>query len=341
MGRKNKTIKLPVITGLIFVLFGITFWIISKLYCDFLKYPLLIEFLKNLGQSLLCLGTLTILVDIPDWRKYFGERLKEIVIDRTYLNTLNDVELSSIQVDIFKSIYKHSDLEKEGSFMKYMQTSIQYLVDSSYRENVFSNIKVEIDGSGNSTFSEHITYSLREVGGKMIDKIEWTWAKGEIEQANYYKVALKCPNDREINKDKCTCKDPSKCKNGKIEISGTEIENYRIEDIKNDGYKIYLKDLVATHDGIQVTVELGYTLKKNRMYFWSMVEPSKVVKINVDFPSNYDLDTFIGGLSGDEFIDSKNENSHTYNFSRDGWMLPRAGIALSFYEKQKVPNTNS
>jgi len=329
-----KKMKTPVISGLIFILLGVLLWVLAKLFVGIIIFPIIIDFLKNMGQALMCLGTITMLVDFPDWKNYFGDRLKDIVIKRKYLETLNKDELASMQIDIYKSIYKHSDLEKEDSFLRYLQSDIQHLIDSSYREHVSANIKVEESGD-DDIYTEKLSYTLRKVGGKIIDKIEWTWQEGELTHLDY-NILLKCPN-KTLNKQFCTCKDFDNCDKGFKRVA---VEEFFKENKKDNskGYIVPLKDFVLLHDGIQVLLELKYSVGKNRMATWSMVEPSKDVSINLTYPSKYNLDSFVGGLNRQEYILSEN-NDNTYYFFREGWMLPRAGVSFSFYDKQKTaPN---
>ena len=54
---------------------------------------LIFSFFELLGFTIFTSGIFTILFQLPDWRKYFEERLKGIILEQDYLNSLDSNSL--------------------------------------------------------------------------------------------------------------------------------------------------------------------------------------------------------------------------------------------------------
>jgi len=186
---KILRIDTPTISGIIFILVGVIIWFIGN-STVIVDYPNLSTFSSDLGLTLIGLGIITILVDLPDWRNYFGERLKEIVLERKYLDNLSDRELMAVQRNILKSRYKESGIDKEGSFLNFMQGSIEHLINSPYREHIASNCNIIDQGDGLLYYKEKMSYTLKSVGANKINKVQWIWRKDEIIETKKFKCIL-------------------------------------------------------------------------------------------------------------------------------------------------------
>lgn len=351
-----KSSIMPKLTAALFVLGGITLWFFfnGKIRNASLGQSIILfDFFKSLGLTVISLGAITFIIDLPDWRMYFGERLKEIVIDRKYLTSLNKEELTQLQVDIYKALYSDTDVDKEDSFLDYMQNNIQDLINSPYREHVSSSCCINPDDSSGNVLSykEKLSYTLRTVGQKNISDIVWTWEEGELIGDAKLRVTFKCPyftsDETCIIKGK-GCKGKRNCKKGLVvvtprmsKISNTSTtdnqidQSIKVKDKKNIHKEYGFKDKIANHiivsDKLQVLLELEYKKSAHNMYAWGMAYPTKEVSLNLVFPKEYDVERFVGGLYEHEYIYKKNENSVI--FLRSGWMLPSDGIAFMFFKK--------
>lgn len=325
--KKEKT---PIISGILFILVGlcmsIYFYKRSIVVGD-LDFTTVCDFAFNLGTTLIGLGVITIVIDMPDWRKYFGDRVKEIVVDRKYINSLNENELTQLQVDIYKSLYKNTDIEKEDSFLQYMQNNIQGLISSPYREHVSSSCVISDCDDEMFLYKEKLSYTLRTMGRDQINDIVWLWTKNEIRGEASFIMTLKCPDFGNCSNKNCIGK--SKCLDGKYTI------NLKQQVFGNE---VGFKDKIANHvnlvDKLQVFLELEYKMKKNKLYTWKMANPTKDISINIIIPSTYEVDYFVGGLYEHEYIYRHNEDDNSIYFIRDGWMLPSDGLSFLFYKKQ-------
>lgn len=328
--------KTPLISGIYFILGGIIFWLVGD-NVDKNIYPHWNSFITGLSYTIIALGIISSMIDLPDWKNYFGERLKEIVLDRKYLENLNDSELIGVQREILKSRYKEYDIDKDGSFLNFMQESIEKLINSPYREHVASSCHISEHEPGILYYKEKMSYTLKSVGkdtlksgGKnRIENVIWTWRKDEIIEAKKFKCTLKCPK---YNEDwtNCTCPEDKRCENGFREILNAESKQIAKDEV---GYVIDIKDYMEPVDGVQVFVELEFLMSENRLYSWTMAYPSKDINISLIYPSNYDVDRFIGGLDESQYYISTDFHENTIYFVREGWMLPTSGITFSINKK--------
>jgi hypothetical protein len=320
-----KNFKTPLVTGIIFVLGGTFIWHLSTLSGTFSQSGM--KLLEFISHGLICVGFVAVILEIPDWRKYFGDRVSDIVLKNSYLDTLNDEQLSLLQAQLLQSKFRNSEIAREGSFLEFLQTNLHHHVNSSYRENVQSNVDITEVNGGDLLCIEELSYVIKTMGDDSIKDIEWTWVANEIKEDRLFRVITKCPPNK-FRSNNCHCPKQNNCIDGSLELT-SEKQTFENNDI---GYKINLDTHLEVTNGILVKVKLEYLMGKNRLYFWSMIVPSKMINLNVRFPEHYKIDSFIGGLYKFDYIEEK--TTHSYSFTRNGWMLPRAGIALNFYKTE-------
>jgi hypothetical protein len=75
--------------------------------------------LTTLSVALIGFAIFSLALDTIDWREYFAERLKEVVIESDYLQTLDSDTLRDIQTRLLKAQFKNQAIDKEGSFLNY------------------------------------------------------------------------------------------------------------------------------------------------------------------------------------------------------------------------------
>ena len=78
--------------GFVWILIGFLL-VVTKLYLDSLVFHANIilylkELIVQLGIAFLTMGIISIIVQFKEWKSYFQERLKDIVMDQSYLNNL-------------------------------------------------------------------------------------------------------------------------------------------------------------------------------------------------------------------------------------------------------------
>lgn len=322
--------KLPIISGLISILTGTVLWLISNNADAIWSGATWLKFMSSLGATLITLGLIAILVDLPDWRNYFGKRLKEIVLDRKYLENLGNEELLSVQKEVMKSRYQGNDIDKEDSFLQYMLNSIEHLINSPYREHVSANVQLSINSDGSLMYDEELSYTLRTIGKGMITEIPWIWEKNGKKDERSLKLSFKCPKFR-TDRSLCTCKKDNLCNNG-----FREANNLKPLPIGNNeyGFNVKIDNYLTPCDRLAVFMEMSNKTSPDKLFSWNLAYPSKDIHFTVVYPKEYKLDHFIGGLSISDYFVSKNLQENVFNFVREGWMLPTSGIAFSLTKQQ-------
>jgi hypothetical protein len=84
---------------------------------------ILVKLLETLGVTIFGVGLLNIMLETKDWRYYFGRRMRELVVDQSYLKTLDKDVLSSLQANVLKALFKDQNIDREGSFLNYFHSS--------------------------------------------------------------------------------------------------------------------------------------------------------------------------------------------------------------------------
>jgi hypothetical protein len=99
--------------------------------------------LTTLSVALMGLGIFGILLDSKNWREYFGERLKEIVIDNTYLKTLDVDTLKQLQINVLKAQFNNQQIDKDGGFLEYFHRHLHKFISEPYRESVSTEVLIK------------------------------------------------------------------------------------------------------------------------------------------------------------------------------------------------------
>jgi|GEM_PF-2819767 len=323
-------------TGILWCLIGLISLFAPKWFLTQKDWPsFFLELTNQFGTALICLGVVAIIVQFEDWKKYFQERLKDIVIEKSYLESLSDEELAALQVSTLKAKYKETDIDREGSFLHYFQRKIQDYIGSYYREHVTCSLLIEEDDSESNYFRvyDDIKYTCRSIGDNIQDDVRWLYEHNEFEKVDRVQIAFLCPV---VNKNDCDrlCKNNSNkkmCKGGKVTLTKEVLDsNHSADNEHVKGYSINIGSVSNPIDQLQIEISTSYLIKKDHFFTWAMTHPSKDVSFTITFPKKYSLNYFIGGVEPQEY--SNNINGNMFTFKHEGWFLPRTGIAYNLVE---------
>lgn len=318
-------------SGRFWILLGLAVLLSSELfvYRESLKI-ILSNILLQFGMAFIVMGVVSIIIQFDDIKEYFQSRLKEIVMQRSYIEGLNDSELNSLQIDTLKAIYKNTDIDKDGSFLQYFQTKIQDYIGRPYRENVSSSILIEENENDISSFVVYDTtiYTCRAVNGHIQEYVKWLYEDNEFESVDDVKLIFRCEESKnEQCADKCNNK--NKCEDGVIIINKDKLnEDYFTG--KPNGYIIKIEDIITANDKLQIELVTKYVIKKTNMFNWAMTNPSRSVTFTITYPDGYMLQEFVAGIEPREF--TSNRNGNMYIFKHEGWFLPRTGISWIIFK---------
>jgi hypothetical protein len=83
---------------------------------------LVLKLMEHMGIALITIGIVGIIVDFPDWQKYFQARVAETIIHRNYLKTLSKPQLIDLQTDTLKAFFGLDDIDRAGSLLEFFHT---------------------------------------------------------------------------------------------------------------------------------------------------------------------------------------------------------------------------
>jgi len=320
--------------GFLYVLLGIL--IILSLLAFAANYSAtkaLTDLAYQFGTAIIGVGIVAVILQFNDWKKYFQHRLKDVVIERSYLESLSDQELSKLQVDALKVKYKSTDIDKEGSFLDYLQKRIQDYICYPYRENIVTAMKVEEDLENNDLFivTDSISYLCRSNAGDIQEEIKWYYEPGEFYTVDDLSLNVRCPNE---DKSSCneSCANKKTCEDGSIVMDFSTLKQDKYKAPQGiEGFFIKISDILKPRDMIRIEFNSIYRVEKGRIFSWAMTHPSRNISFTVIFPKGYDLNEFIGGLEPKEYTSRHSDNM--YIFTHNGWLLPRAGLAWTLNKK--------
>lgn len=286
------------------------------------------DFTQQLGIGLIVGGIISILLGLKDWQNHFLNQLKNIVLGQDYLKNLNEEELDNLQLGALKAKHKGGEIDREGSFIFYLQQRIQNYVGKAYREGIVQFMEVTELNSDDNKFQikDRLVYVCRKVGDKFIEEANWLWEPHEIEEVKDARLVIKCNHDLT---DCNNCSKNDNCKNnGEFILDFKTLEdNYKIDDDKIKGYQVKLKNLIELHDGIRVELTTTHIKLKESLIMWTMSHPSKDIDLTITYPKEYKAKEFIGGIEENEYI--KNSENGILYYSIKGWILPRSGLAVT------------
>ncbi len=330
-GKKEKKIlhilrKLSVLSATLLVSMGLLIAIIT-LYnkpADFEKASdiskLIYNFFELLGFTIFTSGIFSFFLQLPDWQHYFEERLKNVVLEQEYLNSMDQETLSNLQIKTLKAYFHTSDIDKEGSFLNYFQDNLSKYISEPYRDNVKCEIVVEeSDEPPGILISDRLTYACKMVGGKIQDTIKWKPDPGEF--LDIISVEMKVKNNPVLSMNKKDDEFVVKC-------NGTEKQVPRSE-IEQKGLIFPLSNF--SENGLYVELKSVYKMETGQFSNWSMAHPTKTFYMTISYPKEMKLRFQPMVSHPEKVIEDHREGFFSMQYNE--WLLPNSGVVYSFVPK--------
>lgn len=260
--------------------------------------------LTTLSIALIAFGIFGILLDSHSWREYFGERLKEVVIDNAYINNLDPENLKQLQTNVLKAQFKNTNIDKDGGFLQYFHLHLHKFISEPYREDVSTEVIMrEISKGGDFLVTDKVRYVCRSSGGKIQSSIGWRPDPDEFKEIRSLKVNIQFPANHE--------------KAGQI------IELKKCECVEKEGISVSLKEY-ENIDGLVVITESIYVVERSKFQYWQMAHPTKNFDITIIYPS--DLKIQFKTLVLEDVISHITEDEGYLKFGYGTWALPQSGL---------------
>jgi hypothetical protein len=268
-----------------------------------------IKLLDVAGIALVVLGLIHIVIEAEGWSEYFRERLREIVLEESYLKTLDESRLNTLHASILKVQFGDQQIDRDGSFFNYLRSNLHSYISSPYREDVTAEVIYTDAGDFWETF-DCVTYVCRRATRFIQPIVSWRVDPDEYVNIEYLKIEIQYPFTHPDRGKKETLYSDKPDLGKSLAIS---LEKYR---------EIDRLIVIATGQ---------YRIRKNRIQYWSMTNPTKNFSLTLTFPSDHMVQMKPLVLSPDLILATTADGY--YKAKYDFWMLPESGMAWTILPK--------
>ena len=264
---------------------------------------------QTLGIALVGFGLFAMILDAKNWRAYFGERLREIVLEQDYLDGLDSDMLRGLQVKIMKALFRDPDIDREGSFLNYFHQSLHRFIADPYREDVSSELVVESVAAGQVTIFDCVHYTCRRSGDSIQSHVRWGPDPYEWMNVRDVRISVQFPQHHE--------------RMGEWELLYNSDDGGSIDD-EEFPMEIPLKAYGAV-DRLRVKVEARYEVRSDHFQYWQMAHPTRSFEFTLAHPMNHEVQVKPFVLHHAMCHISRHDRLVRVKY--DSWMLPMSGVA--------------
>ena len=279
----------------------------------------IIETLKAAGAAVIVIGGINAIIETGHWRRYFEGRIKDIVVEQNYLNGLDKNTLSNLHVKLLQAQFQDSSISGDDSFFAFYNKHVHQYIGGPFREDATACINIYETPGDSWKVHETVRFRCRKNGGKIQESV--SWQPNESETPDSVKISIRLPEsfeDMEIFS--CAATEDSKC-----------VDAASLRALKS-GVKLNPIEINGSHrdlticDGLEITINATYRLKKPSALTWSFALPTKKFHLTVLTDERYELATelFAANERGAKIDRSAGSLVlHYYD-----WMLPLNGVAI-------------
>jgi septum formation topological specificity factor MinE len=265
-------------------------------------------------------GLIHIMVEPVGWSEYFRERLQQIVMEQSYLDTLDRNRLTSLQTSILKAEFKYPHIDREGGFYNYLHSNLHHYIASPYREDVSAEM-IHTDSGDCWEIFDRVTYICRKTAAGIQPDVSWSMDPDEYVSIEAFKIEIQLPY---------THKDSGK----KIKLYDSTEPDKKL----GDSLVVSLADYNDV-DGLIVIVSEEYKVRKDRFQYWTMPYPTKNFDITLTFPVGHRVQSKPMVLSPDLVLTTVADGY--YKAKYDFWMLPNNGMAWKIVAETQAAPANA
>jgi hypothetical protein len=270
---------------------------------------------STLSIALVGFAIFSMLLDSHNWREYFSDRLKEIVLEKEYLKTLDTGTLRQLQTSVLKALFKNPDIDKEGGFLRFFENNLHKYISEPYREDASTEIILKKVLDSGFLFLDKVSYVCRSSGGEIQKHVGYKPDDGEFEEVQFVKISVQYPQYH--------------AKAGEIVVlyEKKDAELQGDLDIGIDASLIEYQGI----DGLVVTIESKYIVAKGKFQYWQMAHPTKNFDITIKFPE--ELGIQFKTLVIEDVVGQVTNEDGYLKFKYDYWLLPQSGLAWLIGDK--------
>jgi hypothetical protein len=291
-----------------------------------------LKLIDEIGIALFLLGAVVIMLEFPDWKKYFQKQIEHIIVEQAYLKKMSSEDLIRLQTNALIAFFKTDDIDRNESFLHFFQSRIHKYIGDPYREDVRELISLTyVPGRTDQvSVEETMSYRCRKVGDKIQDEVRWI-EKGvaqmqQISLGSYDLEILVAPETftEEFKKDH------QKVKEARTVFKSTDEANPLSYTGLGKGFRRSLEDYKGV-DGLHVKTHVCYTMPTNMPFTWTMANPTKGITGTITYPPDLELVTNMFGVTEEEV--NRVDKIGVCQIDYDSWLLTDTGFSFQLMPK--------
>lgn len=183
--------------GIICILIAVVLNLTHGAWGDYSIAQSVIEkLLEVLGAAILALGVITFSMDTESWREYFSARLRDLILDHSYVKQLNNDQLKRLHRETTKALYSAPAVDENG-LQVFVENHMLSLLKGRYRENYILNIHLEEVRDDGFVINFSSQYVIRQGSEKLNDLVKFRFPSSETKSIISFSIKCRHPEQEE------------------------------------------------------------------------------------------------------------------------------------------------
>ncbi|HEX3582792.1 MAG TPA: hypothetical protein VH087_13580 [Thermoanaerobaculia bacterium] len=278
------------------------------------------ELLIHLSVAGIVFGLFNMVIEIPDWSRYFERRLQNIVFKHGYLRSLNIDQLRVLWRRIIRAMFDSQVVDRPGTFADYFDRHLLADLGNPYRENVRGVMSYEEHGD---FFFVHdfVSYVVRANRGVIQENVNWENDEDEFETVFDIRVAIRFPDGH--------------ARAGEQQILDSRRGTAERPLPKRVVVNCSLRDFAGI-DGLIIEVESTYLVKKSRFQYWEMSTSTRDFSLTINHQDGYSI--VFKAFVHDPLLTRIERLTRQFHFECGSWMLAHSGVAWRVEPSAATPS---
>jgi len=301
--------------------------------------------LEAIGIASFVFGLFSISIELKDWQKYFESRIKSIVVEQSYLRTLNPDTLrdlitnalragplapeviKELMTSVLKVKTQNESLDQEGSFLRFFHDNLHRYIEDPYREQVSVEVIYKELANGGWLVLDRTTYVCRKSPSriptlKIQQEVVWTMPPEEAHSIRSVVVEVQYP----YNHEKRGQREQLFPSEGQTEANNTSLNYIRVP----------IDDRFRDIDGLIVLITSELTYPVSRFQSWEMAHPTKNFDITITYPESCTIHLQPVVLNREVVLTTQERGYARIKY--DSWMLPGSSLVWRIVPPSELPD---
>jgi hypothetical protein len=289
-----------------------------------------LELLRDIGLTLVVFGLVELSLHLKSISGHFSEMLRGLILEDSYLRGLSGDRLKNLIDRIFQaqSVGSPSELTREGGFLQFFHTNLRRFIDEPYRENASSLVTCAEEEDGFYRIEDVITYTCRASGGHIQKEVGWSNEVVELKEP-VVSILVRKPGSTQEYPLAGSSKFKYKYK-GDETLYSEPVQGKVLE-------QLVLKESLREYaecDGLVVSIQSTYRVRKDSLQYWQMATLTKGVKLTLVYPPDRIRVDQIASFIQPEESAVKRETDGCREIEYASWVFPDSGLSWKFSPKE-------